>query len=100
MVTGSAIQLSTQEWQHIVQLGAERHIQELEEALQKAQQQITAFEAKYGTCFACLQETGLPEDAGLEAHEDYVEWSSWEGHHADLQEQLDRLRALLEPTSA
>jgi hypothetical protein len=97
MATHNAVQLSTEEWQHIVYLGIERHIQELEDKLQEALQQIALFEIKYNTSFSELQETGLPENAGLEAHEDYVEWSSWERYRADLQEQLKRLRALLEP---
>lgn len=97
MVTNSTIQLSTEEWQHIVHLGTERRIQELEDKLQETQRQIARLEAKYGTSLSELQETGLPENAGIEAHEDYVEWSSWEGYCADLQEQLSRLRALLEP---
>jgi hypothetical protein len=95
MVTNSAIQLSTQVWQHIVQLGVERHIQELEEQLRETQQRIAEFEHQYGMSFARLQEVGLPEDAGLGAHEDYVEWSSWEGYQAELQERLEKLRAVL-----
>ena len=100
MVTNSAIQLPTQVWQHIVQLGMERHIQELEVQLRETQQRIAEFEHQYGMSFARLQEVGLPEDAGLGAHEDYVEWSSWEGYQAELQERLKKLRAVLEPTHA
>ena len=100
MTTSSAIQLSTQEWQRIVQLGVERHIQELEDQLAEAQQEIAQFEGKFGASFARLQGTGLPEDASIEAHEDYVEWSSWEGRQADLQEQLEKLHAMLRPASA
>jgi hypothetical protein len=100
MLTDSAVQLPTQVWQHIVQLGVERHIQELQDELGEVQQRIAEFERRYGMSFARLQEVGLPEDAGLEAHEDYVEWSSWEGYQAELQERLDKLRAVLEPTHA
>jgi hypothetical protein len=100
MVTNSVVQLPTQVWQHIVQLGVERHIQELEGQLEKAQQRIAEFEHQFGMSFARLQEVGLPEDAGLAAHENYVEWSSWEGYRTELEEQLETLRAVLEPTSA
>ena len=78
----------------------ERHIQELEGQLEEAHQQIAEFERRFGMSFAHLQEVGLPGDASLEAHEDYVEWSSWEGYRTELQEQLEKLRAILEPTSA
>jgi hypothetical protein len=100
MVTNSAVQLPTQVWQHIVQLGVERHIQELEAQLEEAQQQIAEFEHRFGMSFARLQEVGLPDDAGLEAHEGYVEWSSWEGVRTELEEQLAQVRAVLEPTGA
>ena len=98
MVTNSAIQLPTQVWQHIVQLGVERHIQELEDQLEEAQQRVAGFEQRFGMSLAHLQEVGLPNDAGLQAHEDYVEWSSWEGYQAELQEQLGKVRAMLGPT--
>lgn len=100
METDRVVQLPTQVWEHIVQLGVERHIQELENKLEKAQQQIAEFERRFGMPFDRLQTVGLPEDAGLAAHEDYVEWSSWEGVRTELAEQLENLRALLEPTRA
>ncbi len=55
MVINNAIQLPTQVWQHIVQLGVERHIQELEDQLLKAQQRIAEFEHQYEMSFASLQ---------------------------------------------
>ena len=100
MVTDSVIQLPTEVWQRIVQLGVERHIQELEAQLKEAQQQIASFELKFGMSFAGIQQEGLPEDADWQAHEDYVEWSSWEGLKTDLEQQLASLRAMPEPSSA
>jgi hypothetical protein len=96
MTIEKAAKLPTQVWQHIVQLGVERHIQELECQLSEAQQRIAEYEDRYGMSFARLQEAGLPPDADLEAHEAYVEWSSWEGHQAELRERLAGLRAVLE----
>ena len=92
MITDSAVQLPTQVWQHIVQLGVERHIQELQDQLGEAQQRIAEFERQYGMSFERLQEVGLPKDAGLKVHEDYVEWSSWKGHQTELREGLEKLR--------
>ncbi|MBL7201670.1 MAG: hypothetical protein ISS56_16135 [Anaerolineae bacterium] len=96
MATEKAVKLPTQVWQHIVQLGVERHIQELESQLLEAQLRIAEYEDQHGMSFARLQEVGLPPDADLEAHEAYVEWSSWEGYQAELQERLEELRAVLE----
>ena len=96
MTTEQAVKLPTQVWQHIVQLGIERHIQELESQLSEAQQRIAEYEDQHGMSFARLQEVGLPSDADLEAHKAYVEWSSWEGHQIELQERLAELCAVLE----
>ena len=86
--------------QAAARLGVERHIQELEAQLKEAQQQIASFELKFGMSFAGIQQEGLPEDADWQAHEDYVEWSSWEGLQIDLEQQLESLRAIPEPLSA
>jgi hypothetical protein len=72
----------------------ERHIQELQDQLAEAQQRIAELERQYGMSFARLQEVGLPEHAGMEAHEDYVEWSSWEGYQAELWEGLEKLHCI------
>ena len=94
MLNYSAVRLPTQEWERIVRLGTEKHSQELEGELEDVRAQVAVFERKYGVSFTQLQRVGLPDDAGLEAHEDYVEWSSWEGRAAELKERLQRLRAM------
>ncbi|MBM3133932.1 MAG: hypothetical protein FJZ89_01305 [Chloroflexi bacterium] len=92
----AAVKLPTTDWERIVRLGTERHLEELEAELQVARQHIAAFERKYGLTFARLQQVGLPDDAGLEAHEDYVAWSSWEGRAAELKSKLEELQAIVE----
>lgn len=90
----SVIQLPTEVWQHIVRLGVERRIKELEVQLKEARLRIGEFERQFGMSFARLEQEGLPEDADLQTHEAYVEWSSWEGLQADLQEQLETLKGV------
>ncbi len=99
MLTDSVVQLPDQVWQHIVQLGAEGYIQELQDQLGEAQQRIAEFERQYGMSFDRLQKVGLPKDAGLKVHEDYVEWSSWEGHQTEFREGLEKLRRVEALTS-
>jgi len=94
MLNASVARLTTPEWERIVRLGAERHAQELKKELKAVRQQIGAFERKYGQSFAQLQRVGLPDDAGLEAHEDYVEWNSWQGREAELMEKLQGVDAI------
>ena len=94
MLNASAVRLPTPEWERIVRLGTERHAQELESELVAVRESIKGFERKYGMSLAQLQRVGLPDDAGLEAHEDYVEWSSWAGREAELRERLQGVRAI------
>jgi len=94
MLNVSAVRLSTPEWERIVRLGTERHAQELENELKTVRERIAAFERKYGQSLAQLQRAGLPDDAGLEAHEDYVEWCSWQGREAELMEKLQGVYAI------
>jgi hypothetical protein len=84
MLDQATVRLSSPEWVHIIRLGTERHTQELSEELRRARQRIAALEQKYAMTFSRLQKVGLPDDAGLEAHEDYVEWSSLEASMAEL----------------
>jgi len=94
MLDQTVIRLSTPEWTHIVRLGTEQHIQELSAELCEARQCIETLERKYGMSFSRLQRVGLPDDAGLEAHEDYVEWSSLEGYVAELTKKLASLESI------
>ena len=95
MLNYSAVRLPSQEWEHIIRLGTERHAEELEGKLRIARAHIAEFERKYRMTFAQLQRVGLPDDAGLEAHEDYVEWSSLEGYAAELEGKLTELQTIV-----
>ena len=53
-------------------------LREAQARLALAEQRIKSFEKKYGTTLARLQEDGLPGDASMEMHEDFVEWSGWQ----------------------
>ncbi len=91
MSNGSVARLTAPEWERIVRLGAEKHAQELRSELKAVRERI---ERKYGQSLAQLQCVGLPDDAGLEAHEDYVEWCSWQGREAELVERLREVDAI------
>jgi hypothetical protein len=99
MINSSSIKLPPQEWERIIELGVENHIKELESELARTAEKIRAFEAKYKMSFAQLEAIGLPENSTTVEHEDYVEWSSWEGYLAELKSKLTSLRALVEPSN-
>jgi hypothetical protein len=91
MLNQPVVRLPTVEWERIIRLGTERHAEELEAELRTVRQRIAELEWKYGMTFKQLQQVGLPDDAGMEAHEDYVAWSSLVGYAAELEQKLDRL---------
>jgi len=50
----------------------------LESRLAQAQAKIKILEQKYHTKLVTLKNNGLPENAGYEMHEDFIEWEYWD----------------------
>ena len=88
------IKLPIQDWDRVLQLGAESRVRELQDELKRAEQAIAKFEARFGMPLVKLEKVGLPSNAGFETHEAYIEWHSWETRRADLQKRLTTLRSL------
>lgn len=76
--------------------GARLLLTEMEGRLALATRELARFETKYGTTLTGLAETGLPDEADLETHEDYVEWSGWQATVDETSQTLDILRSILE----
>ncbi|MBI2333690.1 MAG: hypothetical protein HYU84_16320 [Chloroflexi bacterium] len=88
------IKLPIQDWDRILQLGADSRTRELQDELNRAEQAIAAFEKRLGMSFVNLEKTGLPSNADFETHDAYIEWQSWELRRADLQKRLNTLHTL------
>lgn len=88
------IKLPIQDWDRILQLGADSRTQELQDELNQIGQAISNFEKKFGKTFAELEKTGLPVDANFETHDAYIEWQSLEIRRVDLQKRLETLHSL------
>jgi hypothetical protein len=88
------IKLPIQDWDRILQLGADSRTRELQDELNLAGQAIAKFEARFGMSFDSLEKAGLPVNADFETHEAYIEWQSWEIRRADLQKRLAALQSL------
>jgi hypothetical protein len=88
------IKLPIQDWDRILQLGADSRTRELQDELNRAEQAIIEFEKRFGMSFANLEKTGLPANASFETHDAYIEWQSWEIRRADLQQRLATLHSL------
>jgi len=80
--------------QRLVELGVPLLLTETEGRLALAERKIAAFERKYQTTMARLRRDGLPDDASMEMHEDFVEWSGWQ----HTQEAAARILAALPVT--
>jgi hypothetical protein len=88
------VKLPIQDWDRILQLGADSRTQELQDEFKQTIEQIVKFEKKFGMSFADMEKKGLPANANFEAHDAFIEWQSLEIHRADLQKRLDTLQSL------
>lgn len=80
----------------LIELGAPLLWTEAEGRLTLAERKIRSFELKYGMSLSQLREAGLPEDASMEMHEDFVEWSGWQRTYEESSLTIASLRPLLE----
>lgn len=76
--------------------GAHLLLTEMKSRLALAANELARFEAKYSLTLAHLNEMGLPADAPVEAHEDYVEWSGWQATYDETSHILETLQTILE----
>jgi chromosome condensin MukBEF ATPase and DNA-binding subunit MukB len=88
------IKLPIQDWDRILQLGADSRTHELQAELSRAQQAVARFEARFGMSLTDLEKIGLPTNADFETHAAYIEWQSWEIRRTDLQKRLTTLHSL------
>jgi hypothetical protein len=66
----------------------------LKKQLVLAQAKIQQFEAKYQTSLSQLDNSGLPEDADYEMHEDYIMWHHWNDTIEKANDQISLLEKI------
>jgi len=69
--------LPPEEREAIIKYGTAMRISALRERLDLAESKIRAMQEKYRTTPSDLEAQGLPDDSGMEMHEDYVLWRHW-----------------------
>ena len=99
-VDTSLAALPPSERERLTLYGARLLLTEMQGRLALATREVARFETKYGLTLTRLDETGLPDDADLETHEDYVEWSGWQATVDETSQTLEILRSILEATHA
>ena len=60
----------------VVRNMAKNKIEENRQQLKEAKKHIQKYEKQYNTTFAEFKDN-FPQDANVQAHEDFVEWSFW-----------------------
>jgi hypothetical protein len=73
------LSLSLSERKAIISHGTALRLSDLRKRLFLAENKVRYFEEKYGTTLSLLENTGLPNEAGYEMHEDYIMWRHWAG---------------------
>ena len=82
--------------QRLVEFGAPLLLTETEGRLALAERKISSFERKYKITLAELRRNGLPDDASMAMHEDFVEWSGWQRTYEEASLTLAALPPLME----
>jgi len=86
--------------QRLVELGAPLLLTEAEGQLALAERKIRAFELKYEMTLDQLRRNGLPDDASIEMHEDFIEWSGWQRTYEEAGHTIASVKPLLEKSLA
>ncbi|HRV93723.1 MAG TPA: hypothetical protein P5526_16300 [Anaerolineae bacterium] len=95
-IDASLAALPKSERERLTLYGAQILLTEMNSRLALAVREMARFEGKYGQTLAQLEQTGLPQDAGLEAHEDYIEWSGWQASFDEANQTIKALQSILE----
>jgi hypothetical protein len=86
--------LPAEEREAIIGYGVALRLSSLNKRLFLAESKVRAYEAHYGTTLAQLDQEGLPDDASIEFHEDYVMWHHWEAIARKVQAEVTALQVL------
>lgn len=86
-------ELPAQEMVSILRQGSVLRLPHLEARLQIAQERVNCFETTYATTLEDLETQGLPDDAGYQMHEDFIEWEYWHDVTVETEKALGQLKS-------
>lgn len=69
--------LPREERERIIRHGVTLRMSDLQKRLFLAESKVRAFSERYHTSLEELEAVGLPDDANVEMHEDYITWHHW-----------------------
>jgi len=88
-------EIPAKELNKILRQGVLLRMPYLESRLLQAKQNVINYEQKYQIKLEKLRSEGLPEDAGYEMHEDFIEWEYWFDVMNDNRQIINQLKKLL-----
>jgi len=91
----NSYEIPANELRTIIKQGAMLRLPYLESRFLQAKKNVQNYEKKYKTDFKKLKLTGLPEDAGYDMHEDFIEWEYWYDVMNDTGQIVDQINKLL-----
>ena len=71
------LSLSLEERKAIISHGTALRVLDLRNRRFLAENKLRQYEEKYQMTLSHLEDTGLPDEAGYEMHEDYIMWRHW-----------------------
>lgn len=81
----------------IINYGAAFLLADLRKRLFFAESKVRFYEDKHGISLEHLDSEGLPDDAGVELHEDYIMWHHWTRVAQQVRKEARSLQGLVEP---
>lgn len=82
------------ERERIIRHGVALHVADLQKRLFLAESKVRSFAECYQTTLAQLEEAGLPDDASITMHEDYIQWRHWARVAHQVTQHIDALQHL------
>lgn len=88
--------LRAEQREAIILRGAALRAVDLQKRLLLARAKLQEFQDRYQTTLSRLEAEGLPDDASIEAHEDYILWQHWADVERTAAAELQNLQPLIE----
>ena len=87
--------LPSAEREKIIRHGAALRMINLRQRLFLAESKMRSFAERYQTTLEQLEDAGLPDDASLEMHEDYIQWRHWVAVVCQVTQDINALQLIV-----
>ncbi len=88
------LSLTQEEKTAVITHGVAMRISDLKKRLFLAESKVRSFEEKYQTKLDVLEASGLPDDADMDMHEDYIMWHHWTEEAINTENKVRELESI------